>query len=90
MPQGCQTSCVVRATLHPHFLKSTMMKGIISAQTVAAAKVKYLAYGEWIKKNGHQFKEKKKETKLKHGIEKIGAKHKDQKEPKNEDKDDDE
>ena len=29
-------------------------------------------------------KEKKKETKLKHGIEKIGAKHKDQKEPKNE------
>ena len=66
------------------------MRSIISSKTVSEAKIKYQAYGEWIKKNGHQFKEKKKETKLKHGIEKIGAKHKDQKEPKNEDKDDDE
>lgn len=72
--------------MFPHFFKSPFVKGIINTQAVNGAKTVKAAYAEFIKKNGHAFKEKKRETKLKHGIEKIGAK-KDNKENKNGEKD---
>ena len=48
-----------------------MMKSIILSKSKEEAKSIKSAYGDYIKKNGHAFKEKKKESKLKHGIEKL-------------------
>jgi hypothetical protein len=47
------------------------MKSIISSNSLKEAKTVWTAYVEWVKKNGNFFKEKKKESKLNHGIEKV-------------------
>ncbi len=51
-----------------------MMKSIITTNSVKESKAVYSAYLEYIKKNGHNWKEKKRDIKLNHGIEKATIK----------------
>lgn len=53
MPPNCTTSCVLRVTCTPIFVKSTMMKGIINSNAAKEAKSIWEGYQEFIKKNGH-------------------------------------
>ena len=76
MPASCQNSCVMRVTMAPIWYKSTMMKSIINSNSIKEAQGVWTAYAEYIKKNGHQFKEKKKESKFNHGIEKAKKENK--------------
>ena len=64
----------MRVTMAAIWYKSTMMKSIIVSNSVKEAQAVWTAYSEWIKKNTHFFKEKKKENKLNHGIEKAKKK----------------
>ena len=61
----------MRVTMSPIWYKSTMMKSIINSNSIKEAQAVWTAYAEYIKKNGHYFKEKKKESKFNHGIEKA-------------------
>ena len=69
MPQGCQNSCVIRSTIYLHFFSEPWVKGTIVSQTDSTTKKTKEAWKEWIKKNGHTFKENKRPTKLKHKLE---------------------
>jgi hypothetical protein len=71
MPSFCQNSCVMRVTMGLIWYKSTIMKSLIASNSNKEALAGWTAYSEYIKKNGHFFKEKKKENKLNHGIEKA-------------------
>jgi Tfp pilus assembly protein PilZ len=51
------------------WLQKTMMRSVIQSNAVKEAKAVWIAYSEYIKNNGHLFKEKKKENKMGHGIE---------------------
>jgi hypothetical protein len=67
---GCS---VMRVLQHVIWHKSTIMKGKIYSSSVSAGKGFWTEYGEWIKKKGVNFKERKAPQKvgnLKHGIEK--------------------
>ncbi len=67
---GC---LVMRVTQHLIWHKSTIMKGKIISSSQTASKAFWTEYGEWIKKKGIIFKERKAPQKvgnLKHGIEK--------------------
>ena len=46
-----------------------MMKSVIQTNAIKEAKAMWAAYGDYVKDNGHIFKEKKKESKIGHGIE---------------------
>lgn len=76
-PEPCRTSSVFRVSMAIQWLKSTMMKSIIASNSVSQSKAVWTAYqADWLKKNGHLFKETKKEkkviqSKVSHGIEKI-------------------
>lgn len=74
MPAGCQSSSVLRITVGINWYKSTMMKSVITSNSIKESKVVWGEYVDYIKKNGNVFKEKKKESKLSHGIEKLQAK----------------
>ena len=74
MPEGCNSSSILRVTMGINWLKSTMMKSIIASSSTKESKAVYAAYSEYIKKNGNIWKEKKKEIKLNHGIEKATIK----------------
>ena len=71
MPSACKSSCVMRVTMSPIWYKSTMMKSIITSNSIKEAQGVWSAYSDYVKKNGHFFKEKKKESKFAHGIEKA-------------------
>ena len=81
MPPSCNSSSIMRATSRIVWLKSTMMKSIISSKTQEETKDIHACYGEFIKRHGHGYKPAKSDKKLKHGIEKIQAK-KDRREEK--------
>jgi len=49
------------------------MKSVIQSNAVKEAKAMWAAYGEYVKDNTHIFKEKKKESKIGHGIEPARA-----------------
>ena len=74
MPEGCTTSSILRITMTVVWLKSTMMKGIIASNAQKESKAFWNAYADYVKKNGHIWKEKKKDIKLNHGIEKATVK----------------
>jgi len=74
MPEGCNSSSILRVTMNINWMKSTMMKGIIMSSSVKESKAVWASYSDYIKKNGHIWKEKKKEIKLNHGIEKATIK----------------
>ena len=69
MPNNCSNSAVLRVTMTPVWHQKTMMKSVIQSNAVKEAKNMWAAYGEYVKDNGHLFKEKKKESKIGHGIE---------------------
>jgi len=71
MPEGCTTSSILRVTMTVIWLKSTMMKGIIASNAQKESKTFWNAYADYVKKNGNIWKEKKKDIKLNHGIEKA-------------------
>ena len=50
------------------------MKSIIMSSSSKESKAVWASYSEYIKKNGNIWKEKKKEIKLNHGIEKATIK----------------
>jgi hypothetical protein len=74
MPQDCSCSSVLRVSYTLIWFKSTMMKSIIKSNSEKESKIVWTAYIDYVKKNGHFFKEKKKESKLSHGIEKYKGK----------------
>ena len=47
------------------------MKSIITKDIKFGLNEYWVTYQEWVKKNGHLFKEKKKKIALGHGIEKV-------------------
>ena len=47
------------------------MKGMITSNSIKETEVAYLAYQEWVKKNGHNFKVYKAPSKISHKIEKA-------------------
>lgn len=71
MAEGCNSSSILRVTMNIIWLKSTMMKSIITSSAAKESKGVYMCYNDYIKKNGHIWKEKKKEIRLNHGIEKA-------------------
>lgn len=70
MPEGCFNSSVVRISNTIHWLKSTMMKGIIQSSLSKESKAQYSEYNNYVKKNNHLFKPKKPKTTISHKIEK--------------------
>ena len=52
-----------------------MMKSIITSNSSKESKDYQVKYAAFIKKNGNVFKEKKKDIKLNHGIEKASIKN---------------
>lgn len=75
MPENCSQSSMIRVSVGIVWLKSTMMKKIINTNAQKEALAAWTAYTDWVKSNGHIFKEKKKESKLNHGIEKASEKN---------------
>ena len=71
MPDGCNSSSILRVTMNINWMKSTMMKSIIMSSSSKESKAVWASYSDYIKKNGNIWKEKKKEIKLNHGIEKA-------------------
>ena len=65
---------MLRITFGIIWYKSTMMKSVIVSNSIKESRVVWQEYVDYIKKNGNTFKEKKKESKLSHGIEKTQAK----------------
>lgn len=51
-----------------------MLKSFITGKSAEEAKEVWIAFSDWVKKNGHNYKPAKSDKKLKHGIEKILAK----------------
>ena len=78
MPPECVTSSVLRVSMNLIWHKSTMMKSIITSNSAKESKDYQVKYAAYIKKNGHIFKEKKKDIKLNHGIEKASIKNQNQ------------
>ena len=69
MPNSCQNSAVMRVSMSPIWHQKTMMKSVIQSNAVKEAQAMWASYGDYVKANGHFFKEKKKESKIGHGIE---------------------
>jgi len=72
-PAPAANSCALRITMQVIFYKNTMFKGKITSGAMKGAKEAWVDWGEWIKKRGLGFKEKKAaaiNSKLTHGIEK--------------------
>lgn len=74
MPPNCSNSCIFRVTVKLNWIKSCMIKSIIISKSTAEAKDQWLRFTDYIKTNGHTFKQVKSDKKLKHGIEKIQPK----------------
>lgn len=70
MPDSCKSSSIFRITVGVLWHKSTMMKSIIQSNATKESKACYIEYGNYIKKNGHQFKPKKMQSTLSHKVEK--------------------
>ena len=64
---------MIRVTMGCMWYKSTLLKSVIDSSSMKNALLNWKGYQEYIKKNGHSFKEKKKESKLNHGIEKASS-----------------
>ena len=71
MPPNCQSSCVLRITNGVCMVKSTLIKNLLISNNLREQRQGFSDYCDYFKRNGHAFKEKKKETKLSHGIEKT-------------------
>ena len=71
MPEGCSSSSILRVTMSIIWLKSTMMKTIIQNQSKKESLATYAVYSDYVKKNGHLWKEKKKYTKPQYRVEKA-------------------
>ena len=56
MPQNCNNSSVLRITMAINFHKSTIMKGMISRESLSIARGVWEEWKEWVKKKGSIFK----------------------------------
>ena len=72
--------CVLRVTYGIHFVKSTMMRSMITSSTVSETKKSWDAFQIWVyQTNGHKFKEQKKvasKSNLNHLVEPVDSRRK--------------